>query len=148
MKHGTALYETARDLVNEERAVTRAAAILRCDGWKKLPSLYQIDFALEKARRIAFWAEVKCRTCPSTEYLDYLLSLAKFEALLHAQAATGIPATLIVGWTDCLGILTFPCPATYCDVGGRRDRGGANDIEPLVHFPVESFRRHPWESRQ
>lgn len=143
----TRLYETPADLVNEETTIARAAEVLKCNGWQKLSKLYPIDFALERARRIAYWAEVKCRKCAHDDYVDYMLSVAKYGALLNMQFTTGIPAALIVGWTDCVGILLFPCIATYCDVGGRRDRGGVNDIEPLVHFPVESFRRVTWESR-
>jgi len=134
-----------KDLANEVRAITRAASVLRCDGYCHLPPRYPIDFALEKARQIVFWAEVKSRTCARETYPDFFVSVGKVEALKSLQEATGIPALLVVGWTDCLGILNLPCAGSFVAVGGRRDRGGANDIEPMVHFSVDAFRRLPWE---
>jgi hypothetical protein len=139
--------ETPADLANEERAIKRAAGVLHCDGFRKLAPLYPIDFALERKGRLAFWAEVKSRTKARRAFPDYILSVAKLGALLDLQRTTGIPAVLVVGWTDCLGILHFPCAEQFVAVGGRTDRGGANDIEPLAHFPIEAFRLHPWESR-
>jgi len=135
----------AKHLANETAAANRAAEVLHCNGSQKLGKFYPVDFALEKDRRIVFWAEVKCRTCSSRDFLDFAVSAAKIAALRSLQETTGIPAVLIVGWTDCLGILTFPCAGHFCDVSGRTDRDGkfANDIEPMIHFPIQAFRRVP-----
>lgn len=139
---------SAFNLANELRAATRAAKILGCEEAKKLGEYDRIDFALFRSGRIVGWAEVKCRSCAHNDHSDFYVSLDKVDALVRTQVLTGTPAYLIVGWSDCLGIMTFPVAAAYYDINGRRDRGRSKDIEPVAHFPISAFRLCKWESRQ
>lgn len=148
MQKGSFFRETPEDLANELRAIARAARPLNCPKWFKLPPLYPIDFALLRNGRVAYWAEVKCRKRASGDFATLYLSAFKVSALLELQAVSQTPALLVASWTDCVGILQLPCPRIFCAIDGRTDRGGVNDIEPVIHFPVESFRRYLWESPQ
>lgn len=106
---------------------------------RKMPPRYPVDFALcDQQENVVGWAEVKCRTNPAQKYPTYMLSLAKYEGLVRLQLFTGLPAELVVAWTDFVGTLKVPA-LVRIGFGGRTDRGDDQDTEPVVLIPIRQF---------
>jgi hypothetical protein len=131
------LYESPTDLANELDVAGVLAA-----RWKvspcKLPISYGVDFGLFRDGAPVAWAEIKCRTNARDRYATYCIALGKAQAGLMLSRATGRPFAIVVRWTDRLGYLIVK---SIEDIrwGGRRDRGDSADLEPMVHWPTESF---------
>ena len=134
------LYETSNDLRRETVFVESLEA-----AWKmkahKLGIKHFFDFACVRSGDVVSWLEVKERTTPSTKYDTYLLSFKKFEALRNANIVTGIPGVLAVRFTDCDAYTVLAGKPDEVKMGGRVDRGDPGDIEPVVHIPIDKFRR-------
>jgi len=47
----------------------------------------------------------------------------------------------VVKWNDMVGYVCMSEIDMDIQVGGRRDRGDAQDIEPVCMIPVKNFRR-------
>lgn len=133
------IYETSKDRAKERAAIEFIAPKVKCDGWHSMPKRYPLDFALTRDGNVEFFAEVKCRTNAHDAYPDYMLSMGKFVGLLEMQTSTNIPSLLVVDWTDCVGVLRLPVPGIEYKIGGRKDRGDDQDVEPVVHIPVDRF---------
>lgn len=134
------LYERGKDRENE-RAVAEWLARRRSDQLSavQMPKRYPVDYALiDGYGTFHEWLEIKCRTNAMGAYPDYMVSLEKVRGMFDLARFTALPARLIVRWEDCLGSLTFP--VTYdIRMGGRKDRGDAQDMEPMAHFAVADF---------
>lgn len=133
------LYETTESLSEERLVAERIGEAWSCNP-VKLARAYQLDFALCRDDAVQAWAEVKVRT---KRYPTYMLSLHKWLAAVELHERTGLPALLVVQWPDLLAYcalsgLRRPLSVT---MGGRRDRGDWQDMEPVVHIPLEFFNR-------
>ena len=106
--------------------------------------LSRLDAILQSNNKLLF-VEVKIRTTPMNAYKTYLVSSAKMENL--QAAAAGHKAALLVRWTDAMAVYYVQPQGVPADVrvqmGGRRDRGQTNDIEPVWHIPISKFKRIP-----
>lgn len=87
-------------------------------------------------------AEVKCRTNDRYEYPTVMIPLAKWNAGCRLSEKYGVPYALIIAWNDFIGALTNR-KESYDRLGrgGRTDRGDPHDMEKMVYFDVEKFRR-------
>lgn len=131
-------YETKADRERERKV---AAFIARKEGLSavQMPLRYHVDFAFVDSRdKVAGWAEVKCRNNPMARYPTYMLSLAKYHAMVQLARETWLPVRLVVHWTDSIGALLVPADHEI-GFGGRADRSDWQDREPVAHFPVSSF---------
>lgn len=132
------LYESALDL-ERERAVIEQLAWQKGVSYTKLPLDYRVDYALHQHRRISAIAEVKCRRNRSDVYPSLILSAKKFHAGLELSERMGVPFLVVAGWED--GIFYYKAgnePLDY-DIGGRVDRNDPQDVEIVVHLPVNRF---------
>ena len=135
------IYETNSDLAHEAEigeALSKAWKV----SLNKMPRAYNIDWMLTNSEgKAKAFVELKSRSNPSTQYPTLLLSLHKW---MHGKAmAKEIdgPFLVVVKWTDGLYYhRQGDCAVTY-GVGGRTDRGDVQDIEPVVHIPVASFKQ-------
>jgi hypothetical protein len=143
------VYETPADMSREGRAVAALCAAWRCQS-AKLPRFYPADAVLLRAAgEVAAFVEVKCRRHAFGKYPTLHLSILKVMKLSEMAAFTGIPALIVVGLEDAVywrqvpapsgGV--FPFPVT---IGGRRDRGDPDDVEPVFEIDYGSFRRVDW----
>lgn len=131
-------YETRNDLQNELDALRKIA--VRTTP-VKLPLRYEIDFAMVDGDKICAFAEVKCRTNPFGQYPTLMISAAKLISGITLSGMTGCPFWLIVQWTDKVGALEVDSISKWrMSIGGRRDRGDDQDIEPVVHIPTTAFK--------
>lgn len=134
------IYERGKDRDNERRVADWLAR--RQPGSLRpvqMPKRYPVDFALIDDRgEFNCWLEIKCRTNAIDAYPSYMVSLEKVRGMFDLARFTAIPTRLVVRWEDCLGYLNFPCPYEI-RMGGRKDRGDWQDVEPMAHFDVRSF---------
>jgi len=135
------LYETEGDL-SKEKAVVRIIE----SRWKvkavKLNIKWNLDYLLLRdGNKAAAVCEIKCRTNQMKQYADYMISLDKLRAAWEFECLCDIPFFLVVQWTDNLGF--WRMPGNYiaqAGVGGRKDRGDSQDIEPCAFIPVSDFK--------
>ena len=137
-------YEDASSLEAERAAIAlveRAWGV----GSFKLPIAYQIDYALTHGTTIRAFVEVKCRSCKSDAYRDYMSSVHKVDAAMRLHHVTGLPVFLVVEWLDQIGWLdigkALRGKAYKVTIGGRIDRDDSADREPVVLFPIADFVR-------
>ena len=130
------LYETQEDLDREREAIMALCAKTSSLPIK-LPIAAHADYLMSRDGEAKAVAEVKCRKNARLTYDTYMLSKHKYEGLL-SWANYGLTPILLVSWTDAIGYLKLPCPHDIA-IGGRRDRGDAQDIEPVVHIKTSSF---------
>ena len=132
-------YETSEDLSKEALAIQKFIA--RFGGaveFAKLPIQYKMDFCLIDDETVCTFVEVKCRTNKKTAYSTYIISRSKI-VVAKAYNDIGIKCILLVQWTDEMGWVDLSNNEWPVKIGGRKDRGDWQDIEPVAHIPISEF---------
>ena len=127
------IYETTEDRRAAVRVMKYVSAALAMDELHEMEELHTADFLARKGD-LEIYAEVKCRRNAAQAYPTYMLSKAKYDALLEL----GKPAMLVVKWSDGVGITPLPVSHTV-GRGGRWDRGDSKDVEQVVYIPIDNF---------
>lgn len=131
------LYETREDL-GRERKVARYFGRATDSVPVKLPINAHADFIMVREGEAKAVVEIKCRNNSRLAYDTYMISQHKYEGLLSWEGY-GLKPILLVSWTDSVGFISLPCQHTK-SIGGRRDRGDIQDIEPVVHIEIAQFK--------
>lgn len=110
----------------------------------KLPIKNKIDCLMKRKSDglPRAFVELKRRTCNRHKYPTYMISLDKWNTGLSFEMTTKLPFILVVDWLDEIGYLKCHEAVNEITVnmGGRTDRGDAQDIEPVVHIPIYLFK--------
>ena len=134
------LYETEEDRANQQRVADALAAQWSCEVMK-MPDQHAVDYLFGNAHG-AMWVEIKKRNVTSTKYKTLMIDKKKLEAGLSHSNGTGFPFGLVVHWNDGVFFVRVDNLQRYfIDVGGRVDRGDANDTDLVVHIPTTEFKR-------
>jgi len=133
------IYETDGDLRNE-RAVVEILNKLWGTQAHKMPRAYSLDYMLTRGSEAMAFVEIKCRQVPSGKYDTLMISMAKILKGRAITRETGVPSILVVRWNDKTGYVYMSEIDMDIQVGGRRDRGDAQDIEPVCMIPIKNFR--------
>lgn len=137
------IYETLADASRENQVSDWLARHYGCEVVKLKP-LYQFDRALVMDGEIQGYAEIKCRTTPSTQYKSYLISGDKMVKALAWRKLAGVPCYLVVAWTDAIGVFLIEADRDYTvRIGGRKDRADNQDLEPCFFIPLSWFKIYP-----
>ncbi len=137
------LYETDDDLSREARFAAIIADSFKCQ-LHKMPIRYGLDFVAVKDGRTIGFVETKIRMNPVERYPTYMISLGKFMTAEAIMQTTSIPCRLAVMWTDGWGFVKMKMtPDVVVSVGGRRDRGDDQDVEPVCLIPISNFTVYP-----
>jgi hypothetical protein len=132
-------YETSGDLEKETLAVKKFIASFGGDvDFAKLPIQYKMDFCLIHNRMVRTFVEVKCRTNEKAAYSTYIISMSKIVAAT-SYSSIGVNCLLLVQWSDQMGWVDMCKHKWDAKMGGRKDRGDWQDIEPVVHIPIFEF---------
>lgn len=131
-------YETESDLSNERQVISIFSEKFKCT-FSKMPIRYGLDYAMSRDGKVRAFAEIKCRSSPVSQYDTYMLSLGKLVSAHNLRVATGLDCFLMVRWTDAVGYIKMDSGFSVA-VGGRLDRNDWQDIEPVVHYPIDSFK--------
>jgi len=133
-------YENAEDRSAETLAVQK---FIRSFGGEvdfiKLPVQYKMDFALTRNGFITALVEVKCRKNNKHTYPTYMISMSKLVAAA-GYGNIGINCILLVQWADSMGWVQMTNDDWKVKVGGRKDRGDWQDVEPVTHIPISEFK--------
>ena len=81
--------------------------------------------------------EIKTRT---KKYETWYVSLNKVMKGMEFRRA-GVRPFFAVSWPDGIFQIELINPPKDIRLGGRKDRGDWQDMEPVAHFPVADFRR-------
>ena len=132
-------YESSEDIQREQSVAAAAAIRWGCEA-RKLPKAYQLDWAFFRGTLKA-WCEIKCRNTAHAAYPTLLLSAHKWNDGLTFAERFSVPFILLIKWRDGIRYWEVTDIKPEVQVGGRKDRGDAQDIEPCVHLPKELFKQ-------
>jgi hypothetical protein len=132
------LYETQHDRNLEQTVMDLFCEYKGYSENKKLDISERLDFNFSHNGELAGFAEVKVRNNTREKYPTYMISLTKLQSAWQLYKQYRKPCYLIVGWTDCIGMIDF-FSHPYVDVGGRKDRGDIADIELVCHYDISRF---------
>ena len=134
-------YESEADLFNE-RSVFKAISKAWGGDCIKLKPYFVADAAVCRGGNVVAFVEVKCRTITRCRFPTYLISLHKLNELSFLSAFSGIPAVIVVKWSDEIGWWTVPKSLEDCEVimGGTNKRNDPQDQEPVALIPIEEFK--------
>lgn len=132
-------YETRDTLAAEEEAAKIYAEAIGAD-LQKLPRRYEIDYMLTRSGKMVGWLEVKCR--PGCQrHQTYAVSAAKIDKGCRlAERFGGSFELLVVRTSDAMVLDALSERPVGVTIGGRTDRGDADDVEPMAHYAWASFR--------
>ena len=134
------LYETPDDLAKETAVVEAVTQRWDVEA-KKLPLHYELDYALYQEGFLKCYLEIKCRDVASTAYKTLILSAHKVAQAKRLGDSAGVPAVLVVRYTDCDLWIALNDGTFLHQHGGRKDREDEQDMEPVAHIPVAKMRR-------
>jgi hypothetical protein len=138
-------YETEEDRRHEREVAQRASLAWSC-RLIKTKRAFAADFAAVRGKRITALVECKWRDY-TLERLDgwggLMLSAEKWARLRMLSPVLRVP-TIIVA--ECNGVLWWHSATTRfqhdgLDLDGRTDRGDWQDVEPVVMFRKQRFKR-------
>ena len=132
-------YETFEDLSKETIAIKKfISSFGEPVDFVKLPIQYKMDFCLIDNKTIKTFVEVKCRTNEKIAFSTYIISMSKV-VVARSYSDFGVNCILLVQWTDQMGWVDLSSKEWEAKIGGRKDRGDWQDIEPVVHIPISEF---------
>ena len=140
--------ETETDLQRESFAINAIATIHK-KVFKKTPPFYKIDYCLVDEKNgketVKAWVELKGKGFAKNSYPTFYTSLDKYLSVARIAEDTGLPAFLVVHWTDGVFFKRIHTrDAIIYDIlwGGRtiKKRGLSNDEEPVIHIPNSDFK--------
>jgi hypothetical protein len=117
------------------------------DAWhvefKKMHKKYYIDYiAFDQFGIAKAVVEIKCRDNAKRQYNTLILSLAKWNMGARYYDTNGLSFLVVARWTDGVFVHQYsPKNGYHITMGGRTDRGDAQDIEPVIHIPISNFTR-------
>jgi hypothetical protein len=135
-------YESDADRTKQNAAAKWIEQHFKCKIIPLSPGLYQVDWALFRARdnTLRAWAEYKCR---GRSYDDHIISVAKMMKGFDLTNATGAEFVLFV--ENPSGLYSWTArdkeSALQITIGGRTDRNDPADLEPVVRIPFGQFKR-------
>ena len=126
-------YERPRDLTNEQRVAARMKE--RGIELHKLPMSYRLDFAMFRDSKLRGFAETKARNNRFRSYPTLMISLGKVMAARQLAEISDTRSVFLdeIVWCD------FASPFEVA-MGGRWDRGDDDDVEPVAHYRIETFK--------
>jgi len=139
------IYETKTDVANERQIADQLERAWSCSLMKLSKPLSNVDMVAVRDGRVVALVEIKRRKYTSGQiqaWGGYMISLDKIKEGLAYSRAAGLPFILAVGLAD--GTFTIRVDDATPDVvriGGRSDRGDAKDIEVVVLYDMQRFRR-------
>ncbi len=132
------IYETEDDRAAQRRVVEVLQICWRCRV-EETPPLYCVDYRAKRGEGTAL-IEIKVRDNEMRRYATYMISLRKIETAIDLATELRHTFLLVVKWTDAIGWVIPRRGEFEIDVGGRRDRGDALDIERVALIPIDYFK--------
>ncbi len=132
-------YESYADRAAQERIIQRLQTITGLTA-HSMPDRYPVDAALAQGKQLIAFVEIKARDHAYMAFATYILSLAKWASVQRLAEFGAAKTILVVKWTDDTRYCVLPDYGLEVTMGGRDDRGDAQDMEPVAHIPIDQFR--------
>lgn len=129
------LYETQQDRDLEAQVAYTVAAGMGCIA-ERTPRSYQMDWLLMN-KTLRYFLEIKRRNVKHDEYPTLLLSAHKWDYGRGMAERFGVGFLLAIEYQDGIWIWDTKDIKPNVKMGGRMDRGDDQDMEPVVHLPIE-----------
>ena len=139
--NGRPQYESGADRANENAMWPMLEKALG-GTLHKLPQQYGLDWMLCTEEGVALkWIELKARNHEYGAYPTYAISMSKVMRAIALERDTGLPSLLVVRYLNVVYIAYFRSfigggGKGFVRVGGRKDRGDPQDVEPMWHLPI------------
>lgn len=136
------MYESQVDLTHENKMKTLLEAKWNCT-LHKVPLKYQVDWLAMRGKDPMAFVEFKHREKLSIDaYPRYMISLDKWMKAKQLCKEVEIPFIMVITFTEgtYYGVFSHNGlhDVTY-GIGGRYDRGDAQDVEPMIYLPLKKF---------
>lgn len=134
------IYETKEDLEKEASLGSIISRRWKC-RMQKLQPRDPFDYAAVRDGKISAFIEIKNRTNKMLQYPTYMISMTKVVNATMTTISTGLPCFLVVRWIDKIGYINIGNVETFVTMGGRIDRSDPQDVEPVCHIDIRTFKR-------
>lgn len=134
------IYETKEDLEKEASLGSIISRRWKC-RMQKLQPRDPFDYAAVRDGKISAFIEIKNRTNRMLQYPTYMISMTKVVNATMTTISTGLPCFLVVRWIDKIGYINIGNVETFVTMGGRIDRSDPQDVEPVCHIDIRTFKR-------
>jgi len=132
------LYETEETKEREQRLGDIVAQKWQCD-LQKVSIKYSLDCLALRDDLPMAWVELRCRTNAMLQYPTYMISLAKVQGAKRLEEDTGLPAFLVVEWSDKIGYVNLAQVDWTLGFGGMNEVRDWQDQEPVCLIPIDTF---------
>lgn len=132
------VYSKDSDNVNEQVVADK---ITEARGYNmvKLSKFHPMDYVCYRGWDLLNLIEIKCRSVPMAKYDTTMIGLDKVIYARNVKQHFDLNCFLFVQWTDQLGYISLNQPCNV-DLGGRADRGDANDVGLYAYYDIERFK--------
>jgi len=135
------IYETQYDLDNE-KSISEVIQSVCNLSLRKLRMKYFIDFIAFRNKKAVAVVEVKKRNNNHDTYPTLILSLAKYNRGVEFFKVNGLKFIFAVQFNDGCFFYKYKDGDRFAiELGGRTDRKDAEDIEPVVHIPINRMKK-------
>ena len=132
------MYETDETKAKEQKLGELVGLKWKCE-LQKVSYKYKLDCLAMRGDIPMAWVELRCRTNDMLEYPTYMISLAKVQGAKRLEEDTGLPAFLVVEWTDQVRFVNLAQVDWSLGFGGMHDMRDWQDQEPVCFIPIELF---------
>ncbi len=120
------------------RALATRLQLSRVEVVRK--KFYPVDALGYSGGQMLCLIESKVRKNHMGMYSTYMISMEKYARALSMADALNCLFVIAVQWSDQLGWhIANRITQPEVSIGGRRDRDDADDVEPVVHIPIDQF---------
>jgi len=134
------VYESSADKTAEACVIRKLSERQQGAQFVKLPQLSVLDYVVIDNEKVKALVEIKNRRNPVDKYPTYIISERKLKDGLELSKLLNVSFILVVSWLD--DIRWVKIKRLYpAEIGGRYDRGDAQDIERVCHIPIGDFKR-------
>ena len=134
------IYETQSDLENE-KSISQVIENLCNLSLRKLSMKCFIDFIAFRNKKAVAVVEVKKRNNNHDTYPTLILSLAKYNRGAEFYRVNGLKFIFAVQFTDGCFFYEYRDDDRFeVELGGRTDRKDTEDIEPVIHIPINRMK--------
>ena len=135
------IYETQYDLDNE-KSISEVIQSVCNLSLRKLSMKYFIDFIAFRNKKAVAVVEVKKRNNNHDTYPTLILSLAKYNRGVEFFKVNGLKFIFAVQFNDGCFFYKYKDGDRFAiELGGRIDRKDAEDIEPVIHIPINRMKK-------
>jgi hypothetical protein len=135
-------FETLGDIDNQESIAEFVSSTWGCN-FSRMGEYSPFDFYFHKNKLLKALVEIKVRKRKLESFPTVFLNLDKFFTLFFSELSIGIAGLFIVKCDDGIFYVrvgNLPVRDYGYFIKGREDRGGFNDIRPVVEIPIKYFK--------